>query len=169
MPSLNNLYFTYKVLSRVSNRNSAQQCATMHNSCFLLRIRVARNAVIFSHWFVISIAWKIYIPNINFALLHCCILALLRYCSLVLLSILLKNQCKIFNFFIPCFFLNNVKHCLKNKHYHVSKMFYLFILISKSYLNLWFTCKLFIQNWVNIKVHCQPFHVFIYYSIFILW
>ena len=64
----------------------------MRNSCFLLRIRVARNKVIFAHWFAISIARKFYIANINFALLLYCAIALLRYCALVLLNILLKNQ-----------------------------------------------------------------------------
>ena len=49
-----------------------------------------------------------------------------------LLLILFAN----FFFFIPCFFINNVKSCLKNKRYHVSKKFYLFILISESILYL---------------------------------
>ena len=51
--------------------------------------------------------------------------------------------CKISNFLFLVFFLNNVKSCLKNKRYHISKMFYLFILISKSYLNVRFTSNFF--------------------------
>ena len=76
---------------------------------------------------------------------------------------------KYFSFFLV-FFLNNVESCLKNKHYHVSKKYYLFILISKSHLNLLFTSKLFIKKSLKLSKYNSTLQAILclYYSIFIL-
>ena len=82
MPSLNNLYFTYKVLSRVSNRNSvahnnAQQCTTAASFCALGCVQYSHFCALICNIYCMKTLHSEY-KFCSIALLHFCIIALLH-------------------------------------------------------------------------------------------